>query len=198
VAHCELYMGQVEIGAGLLPAGGGCLSLWRKFIDSVPKPVELVDMGAYYIPVVMNLAQAKVSISASDARNLGFLGPQDRVVFNKDYLIGEAKKEVLRMVDAGYAPPVKAPVPVIGREGIGMILANLFSMSEGGFVPPHMGAITKKIAHVVAGGNVKAGIAVTEEHILQLEREAFCELWSTENTQKMAEHILKTGKPLLM
>ncbi len=198
VAHSELYMGQVEIGAGLLPAGGGCLSIWRKFIETVPKPVQLNDLGAYYIPAVMNLAQAKVSTSATDAHNLGFLGPQDRVVFNKDYLIGEAKKEVLRMVDAGYAPPVKRPIPVMGREGIGMVLANLFSMAEGGFVPPHMGEITKKIGYVVAGGNVKAGTAVTEEHVLQLEREAFCELWSTENTQKMAEHILKTGKPLMM
>ena len=198
VAYCELYMGQVEIGAGLLPAGGGCLSLWRRFIESVPKPVDLNDMGAYYIPVVMNLAQAKVSTSAADARNLGFMEPQDRVVFNKDYLIGEAKKEVLRMVDAGYVPPVKRPIPVMGREGIGMALANLFSMSEGGFVPPHMSEITKKIAYVVAGGNLKSGIAVPEEHILQLEREAFCELWSTENTQRMAEHILKTGKPLMM
>jgi 3-hydroxyacyl-CoA dehydrogenase len=198
VAHCETYMGLVEIGAGLLPAGGGCLSLWRKFMESVPKPVQLTDMGAYYIPVVMNIAQAKVSTSATDARNLGYLGPRDRIVFNKDYLIGEAKKEVLRMVDAGYAPPAKTPVPVMGREGVGMVLANLFSMAEGGFVPPHMGAITKKIAHVVAGGNVKWGIAVTEEHILQLEREAFCDLWKTENTQKMAEHILKTGKPLMM
>jgi len=198
VAHCDTFMGQVEIGAGLVPAGGGCLNLWKKYIESVPKGVEVKDYGAYFQVVVLTLGQAKVSMSAAEARNLGFLGPKDRIVFNKDALIGEAKKEVLKMVDEGYKAPAKVTVPVMGKAGIGMINAALFSMSQGGFVPPHMGEIMKKITYIVAGGDVPQGTMVTEEHILNLEIETFVDLWKTEATPKMAEHILKTGKPLMM
>ncbi|NNK86435.1 MAG: 3-hydroxyacyl-CoA dehydrogenase/enoyl-CoA hydratase family protein, partial [Desulfobacterales bacterium] len=105
VAHAELYMGLVEIGVGLLPAGGGCLNLWRKFISTIPEAVTDVDLAKFFVPVFMAIAMAKVSMSAAEARANGFLGPQDRIVFNRDYLIGEAKKEVLKMVDEGYAPP---------------------------------------------------------------------------------------------
>ncbi|MBN1652437.1 MAG: enoyl-CoA hydratase/isomerase family protein [Deltaproteobacteria bacterium] len=198
VAHCETYIGQVEIGAGLVPAGGGCLNTWKKYIESFPRQVQLTDLGAFFIPVVLTLGQAKVSTSAAEARTLGFLGPKDRIIFNKDSLIGEAKKEVLRMVEDGYYPPVKTTIPVMGREGIGMVNTQLFSMSEGGFVPPHMNEIMKRITYIVAGGNVPQGTRVTEEHILALEIEAFVDLWKTEATRKMAEHILKTGKPLIM
>ena len=198
VAHTDLYMGLVEIGAGLLPAGGGCTNLWRKVIESVPKSVKLVDYGAYFIPTLLTIAQAKVSMSAMEARNNGFLGPKDRIVFNKDSLMGEAKKEVLKMVSDGYVPPAKTKIPVMGREAQGMIHAEMFNMASGGYVPPHMEMISKKIAYVVSGGEAKQGTLVSEDYMLQLEREAFVELWQTENSQKMAAHILKTGKPLMM
>ncbi len=198
VAHSDLFMGLVEIGAGLLPAGGGCTNLWRKIIESVPKSVKVVDYGAYFIPTLMAIAQAKVSMSAAEARNNGFLGPKDRIVFNKDFIIGEAKKEVLKMVDEGYVAPAKTKIPVMGKEAQGMIHAEMFNMASGGFVPPHMEMISKKIAYVVSGGEAKQGTMVSEDYMLKLEREAFVELWQTENTQKMAAHILKTGKPLMM
>lgn len=198
VAHCDLFMGLVEIGAGLLPAGGGCTNLWRKIIETVPKSVKLVDYGAFFVPTLLTIAQAKVSKSATGARNNGFLGPKDRIVFNKDYLIGEAKKEVLKMVDDGYVAPQQTKIPVMGREAQAMIDAEMFNMASGGFIPPHMEMIAKKIAYVISGGEAKQGLLVSEQYMLDLEREAFVELWKTENTQKMAAHIFTTGKPLLM
>ncbi len=198
VAHADLFMGLVEIGAGLLPAGGGCTNLWRKIIESIPKSVNIADWGAYYVPAVLTIAQAKVSMSAAEARNSGFLGPKDRIVMNKDYLIGEAKKEVLKMLDDGYTPPVKSKIPVMGKDAMGLINAEMFNMSQGGFVPPHMEFISKKIAYVISGGEAKQGQLVSEDYMLQLEREAFVELWKTENSQKMAANILATGKPLMI
>ena len=90
VAHAELYMGLVEIGVGLLPAGGGCTNYWKKMLASIPEPVN-ADLPSFFLPVFQNIAMARVSTSAADARAIGYLGPNDRIVFNRDYLIGEAK-----------------------------------------------------------------------------------------------------------
>ncbi len=198
VAHTELFMGLVEIGAGLVPGGCGMINLWRKFMDSVPESAKVTDLGAFFIPAFMNVAQAKVSMSASQARKNGFLGPQDRIVFNKDLLIGEAKKEVLKMLDDGYAPPRKNKIPVFGREAHGMLWSEMLNMKSGGFITPHMEFIAKKAAYCMSGGDVPQGTLVDEEYLMTLEREAFVDLWKTENTQKMAEHIMNTGKPLML
>jgi len=198
VAHAELYMGLVEIGAGLVPGGCGMMHLWQRYMDSVPGKVKLTDYGAYLIPVFTAVAQAKYSGSAAEAREWGFLRPTDRIVMNKDHLIGEAKKEVLSMIELGYNPPAKKKYPVMGREAQGMIWAELHNMGVGGYIPKHMGQIARKIIYCISGGEAKQGQMVTEEYLCQLEREAFVELWQTEETQKMAEHILKTGKPLFM
>jgi 3-hydroxyacyl-CoA dehydrogenase len=198
VAHSELFMGLVEIGAGLVPGGCGMINLWRKYVDSVPGNAKLTDMGGFFISAFMSVAQAKVSMSAAQARKNGFLGPQDRIVFNKDNLIGEAKKEVLKMLDDGYAPPMKKKIPVFGREAMGMLLAEVNNMNSGGFITPHMEFIAKKAAFCMAGGDLPQGTLVDEEYLMTLEREAFVDLWKTENTQKMAEHIMKTGKPLML
>jgi 3-hydroxyacyl-CoA dehydrogenase len=119
VAHAELYMGLVEIGVGLLPAGGGCLNLWKKFNRNLPPAVTDLDLAKLFVPVFMNIAMAKVSTSAADARANGLLGPSDRIVFNREHLIAEARREVLRMSADGYAPPQKRPVRVFGEAGQG-------------------------------------------------------------------------------
>ena len=155
-------------------------------------------MSGFFVPAFMNVAQAKVSMSAAQARKNGFLGPKDRIVFNKDYLIGEAKKEVLKMVDDGYAPPKKTKIPVLGREAHGMLWAEMNNMKGGGYITPHMETIAKKAAFCMSGGDVPQGTLVSEEYLMKLEREAFVDLWRTENTQKMAEHMMKTGKPLML
>jgi len=196
VAHAELYMGLVEIGVGLLPAGGGCLNLWKKFISTIPEPVTDVDLAKFFVPVFMAIAMAKFSMSAAEARANGFLGPKDRIVFNRDYLIGEAKKEVLKMVDEGYAPPVKRKIKVFGESAQGMINAEIFNMVSAKFVSEHDAFLAKRIAYVLSGGEVRANSEVDEEVILKLEREAFIDFLKEEKTIARIEHMLKTGKPL--
>ena len=196
VAHSELYMGLVEIGVGLLPGGGGCLNLWKKMTSTIPEPVTDVDFAKFFIPTFMAIAMAKVSMSAAEARANGFLGPQDRIVFNRDYLIGEAKKEVLKMVDEGYAPPVKRPIKVFGTAAQGMINAELFNMQSAKFVSEYDAFLAKRIAYVISGGDVRTNSAVEEETILNLEREAFVDFWKQEKTVARVEHMLTTGKPL--
>ncbi|MBI9087029.1 MAG: enoyl-CoA hydratase/isomerase family protein [Desulfobacterales bacterium] len=196
VAHSELYMGLVEIGVGLLPGGGGCLNLWRKMTADIPEPVTDVDLAKYFIPTFMAIAMAKVSMSAAEARGNGFLGPKDRIIFNRDYLIGEAKKEVLKMVDEGYAPPVKRQIKVFGTAAQGMINAEIFNMQSAGYVSEYDAFLAKRIAYVISGGNVRTNSLVDEEVILKLEREAFIDFWKQEKTVARIEHMLTTGKPL--
>jgi 3-hydroxyacyl-CoA dehydrogenase len=196
VAHAELYMGQVEIGVGLVPAGGGCLNLWRKFLESVPEAVTDMDLAKFFIPVFMAIAMAKVSMSAAEARASGFLGPRDRIVFNRDHLIGEAKKDALKMADEGYAPPVKRPIRVLGQAAQGMVAAQIADMANGGFVSEYDALLAAKIAYIISGGDVRDNAEVAEDVILTLEREAFVDLLKQEKTQARIEHMLKTGKPL--
>ncbi|MCP4694088.1 MAG: 3-hydroxyacyl-CoA dehydrogenase/enoyl-CoA hydratase family protein, partial [Desulfobacterales bacterium] len=186
----------VEIGVGLIPAGGGCLNLWKKFIGSIPEAVTDVDLAKFFVPAFMNIAMAKFSNSAADARAAGFLGPNDRIIFNRDYLIGEAKKEVLKMLDEGYAPPVKRKIKVFGAAARGMINAELFNMGSGNFVSDYDVFLAKRIAYVMSGGDVRANSEVEEEAILKLEREAFVDFWKEEKTVARVDHMLKTGKPL--
>jgi len=198
VAHTDLFMGLVEIGAGLLPGGCGMINLWRRYIESKPPVAKLTDYAGFFVQCFMNVAQAKNSSSAAHARTMGFLNDCDRIVMNRDNLIGEAKKEVLKMVDDGYAPPIKKGIPVFGRDAMGMIEAEMLNMRSGGYIPPHMEFIAKKMAVCMSGGDVLQGTAVSEEYLQRLERDAFVDLWKTENTQKMAENIMKTGKPLML
>ncbi len=196
VAHAELYMGLVEIGVGVLPAGGGCLYLWRQFLDTLPEAVTEMDLAKLFIPVFMSIAMAKVSTSAAEARANGFLGPEDRIVMNRDHLIGEAKKEVLRMLEDGYAPPLKRPFKVLGQAGQGMVAAQIADMANGKFVSEYDAFLARRIAYVISGGEVRDNAEVTDDVILTLEREAFIDFLKQEKTMARIEHMLKTGKPL--
>jgi len=196
VAHAELYMGQVEIGVGLLPAGGACLNLMKKFLSSLPEAVTGFDLAKFFLPVFMAIAMAKVSTSAADARANGFLGPRDRIVFNRDYLIGEAKKDVLKMVDEGYAPPPRRKIKVLGQATQGMVNAEIANMLSGKFISEYDAFLAKKIAYVIGGGDVRDNSEVAEDVILTLEREAFLALLKEEKTLARIDHMLTTGKPL--
>ena len=196
VAHAELYMGLVEIGVGVLPAGTGCMNLWKKMTSGIPESVGDADLGKFFIPTFMAIATAKVSTSAAEARANGFLGPRDRIVFNRDNLIGEAKKEVLRMVDDGYAPPPEKPLKVLGEAARGMVNAEIFNMKSGGYVSDYDAYLARRIAYVISGGDVRINSTVDEQTILNLEREAFIEFLKQEKTVARIEHMLKTGKPL--
>ncbi len=196
VAHAELYMGLVEIGVGLLPAGGGCLNLWKKMTGSLPEAVSDIDLAKFFVPTFMNIAMAKVSMSSAEARANGFLGPNDRIVFNRDLLIGEAKKEVLRMAADGYAPPVKRPVKVLGDAAQGMINGEIYNMLNARFISEYDAVLARRIAVVVSGGDVRTNSLVDEQVILNLERDAFVAFLKEEKTQARIDHMLKTGKPL--
>jgi 3-hydroxyacyl-CoA dehydrogenase len=189
-------MGLVEVGVGLLPAGGGCLNLWRKYVQTIPPTVTEVDLARFFIPVFMNVAMAKVTTSAADAHANYYLGTTDRIVFNRDYLIGEAKKEVLRMVTQGYAIPVKRGIRVVGESAQGMIAAEIYNMRQAGFITAYDAHLAKKIAYVISGGEVRVNSTLSEEAILTLERNSFMELLREEKTVARIEHMLTTGKPL--
>ncbi|MGD8883887.1 MAG: 3-hydroxyacyl-CoA dehydrogenase NAD-binding domain-containing protein, partial [Desulfobacterales bacterium] len=169
VAHAELYMGQVEIGVGLIPAGGACLNLMKKFLGSLPDAVTDLDLAKFFLPVFMAIAMAKVSTSAADARANGFLGPRDRIIFNRDYLIGEAKKDVLKMVDEGYTPPPKRKIKVLGQAAQGMVNAEISNMLNGKFISEYDAFLAKKIAYVISGGDVRDNAQIEEDVILSLE-----------------------------
>ena len=198
VGAADLMMGLVEMGVGLLPAGGGCTNLWKKFVFALPDPVQKdTDLSKLFVPVFMAIGMAKYSMSAKQSFSLGHMHPwADRIVMNRDLLIGEAKKEVLAMVDAGYAPPVKKPVPVMGEAGTGMIHAQIYNMLKGGFLSEHDALIATRIATVISGGSVKEGTAIDEDVMYKLEREAFIDFAQEEKTIARIEHMLKKGAPL--
>ena len=197
VGHAELFMGLVEIGVGLLPAGGGTMNIWKKFVNALPGQVAKdTDLAKLFIPAFMNVAMAKVSMSAAQAVDNGYLGLNDRIVFNRDNLIGEAKKEVLKMVDDAYAPPVKKPLKVMGNAGQGMVNAEIYNMLNGKFMSEYDAFLAKRIAFVMSGGDVNKNSEVDEDTILKLEREAFIDFAKEEKTIARIDHMMKTGKPL--
>ncbi|MFP4445423.1 MAG: 3-hydroxyacyl-CoA dehydrogenase family protein, partial [Desulfosudaceae bacterium] len=196
VAHAELFMGLVEIGVGVLPAGTGCMNLWKKMISGIPAPVKDAEIAKFFIPTFMNIAMAKVSMSAAEARANGFLGPNDRIVYNRDHLIGEAKREVLRMVADGYATPRQKPLKVVGEAAWGMVNAEIFNMQSGGYVSEYDAFLARRIAFVIGGGYARTYSTVDEQAILNLEREAFIDFLKQEKTMARIDHMLKTGKPL--
>ena len=155
-----------------------------------------MDLAKFFIPVFMSIAMAKVSMSAAEARANGFLGPRDRIVPNRDHLIGEAKKDVLKMVDEGYAPPIKRKIKVLGQAAQGMVAAQIADMAHGGFVSEYDAFLAAKIAYIISGGDVRDNAEVADDVILTLERDTFIDLLKQEKTQGRIEHMLKTGKPL--
>ena len=195
VAHNELYMALVEVGAGLVPAGGGCVQMWRRMSESV---VPAADMLSVFLEAFKTIAMPMPSGSAQEARKKGFLRPQDRIVFNRDYLIGEAKKEVLRMVEDGYVPPADMPIRVMGQDAMGAVDANIPDMLAGYQIAPHISTVVRRVAYILSGGTAYKGEAISEDAMLALEREMFVDCWKTENSQKMAEHMAARGKPLFI
>jgi len=195
VAHNELYMALVEVGAGLIPAGGGCVNMWRRMSESVVTPTDWLSV---FLEAFQTIAMPMPTGSAQEARKKGYLRPQDRIVFNRDYLIGEAKKEVLRMVEDGYVPPANMPIKVFGQDAMGAVDANIPDMLSGYKIAPHIATVVRRVAYVVSGGTAYKGTEISEDAMLRLEREMFVDCWKTENSQKMAEHMATKGKPLFI
>ncbi|MEK4700922.1 3-hydroxyacyl-CoA dehydrogenase NAD-binding domain-containing protein [Solibacillus sp. FSL R7-0668] len=194
-ASAETYLGLVEVGVGLIPGGGGNIGLYEKFIKGLPNGVE-VDYQHIANKVFETVAMAKVSTSGEEARENNFLDFADGVSVNPDHLIYDAKQAALALADAGYTAPVKKPVKVVGAPGYATLLLGAQGMFDSGFISEHDLKIAKKLAYVIAGGKVPYGTEVTEEYLLNLEKQAFLELVADQKSQMRMQHMLVKGKPL--
>jgi len=193
VAAQESYIGLVETGVGLVPAGGGCKEmLLRASTDWVEGADPLPLLGRYFEQIAM----AKVSGSAQQARDLDYLRPADSVIFHTDELLHVAKQQARALAESNYLPPLSQKISVLGRSGWAMLKAKLVNLREGGFISPYDYVVADALAGVLCGGDLEAGSVVDEAWILRLEREAFMRLLANEKTQKRMLHTLKTGKPL--
>ncbi|MEM7356572.1 MAG: enoyl-CoA hydratase-related protein, partial [Acidobacteriota bacterium] len=195
VAHAESYIGLVEAGVGLLPGGGGLKELVRRQINPAMQ-VKDADPLPLAQKVLETVAMAKTSTSAAEAKELGFLGPHDRIVMHRDHLLYEAKQEVLAMVADGYRAPSPLPVYAGGRDLLAALQMIPWSMQQAGYASEHDALVANKIAFVIAGGDLSSPGWATEDYFLSLESEAFVELAGTEKTQARIRHMLETGKPL--
>ncbi|MBE9475072.1 MAG: enoyl-CoA hydratase/isomerase family protein [Chloroflexi bacterium] len=195
VAGAELYTGQVEIGPGVIPAGGGTKELLRRILNPAMR-TQNVEALPFLMRIIELIGMAKVATSAEEAREFGFLGPCDRIVLNKDHLLAEAKKEVLNMVNSGYMAPLPEKIYAAGRDGLAALQVGIFMFREGKFMTDHEALIVNKAAHVMTGGEISRPAWVDEQYILDLEREAFLSLCGEEKTQERIWNLLRTGKPL--
>ncbi|GGE48337.1 enoyl-CoA hydratase [Pullulanibacillus camelliae] len=194
-AAMETYMGFVEFGVGLIPGGGGNKELYFRYLDRIPEGVE-IDLTKVTNQVFKLIATAKVSTSAEEAKQYGFLRPHDGISVNGDHLIYDAKKRVLSMYDAGYRPPIPRKFPVSGEPGYAAMIMGAEAMRLSGYASDHDVKIAKKLAHVLSGGAVPQGTLITEQYMLDLEREAFLSLLGEPKTQQRMQHMLLKGKPL--
>jgi 3-hydroxyacyl-CoA dehydrogenase len=192
-AHAELYTGLVEVGVGLLPGGGGTKELLFRFTGHLA-PYEEADPFEAMKRAFRLIAMATTSTSALDARRLGLLREQDRITMNRAYLLGDAKARVLDLAP-GYVAPLPRTIRAVGREAIGNLYYALFAFKEAGQASDHDVRVGREIAYVLCGGDGPPR-TVTEQDVLDLEREAFLRLLGMKETQERIAHMLKTGKPL--
>lgn len=193
VAAAETYMGLVEVGVGVIPGGGGTKEMARRAAKHlISDDVKINHLREAY----MNVAMAKVATSAYEAKNLGFLRDQDIIVVNKDRQIAEAKKHALLMAEAGYTQPIQEKVKVLGRNAMGMFYVGSDQMVAGNYISEHDRLIANKLGYVMTGGKLSEPTEVSEQYLLDLEREAFLSLCGERKTLERIQHMLKTGKPL--
>ncbi len=192
VACLESYIGLVEVGVGLVPAGGGLKEAALRAAADAKGNDLLQFLKNYY----MNAATAAVAKSALEAKKMGYLRADDVIVFNPYELLHVAKVEARSLFDAGYRPPLKAQFPVAGRYGLATIMAQLVNMRDGGFISAYDYKLGSMIAEIVCGGEVEAGSLVDEQWILDLERKAFVALLDSPKTQERIMGMMETGKPV--
>lgn len=195
VAAAETYMGLVEFGVGVIPGGGGSKELALRASDTFRKgDVELNILQEYFLTIGM----AKVSTSAYEAFDMGLLQKgKDIVVVNKDRQIATAKAHAKLMAEAGYTqPPARNDVKVLGKQALGMFLVGTDSMEASHYISEHDKKIANKLAYVMAGGDLSEPTLVSEQYLLDIEREAFLSLCTERKTLERIQHMLKTGKPL--
>ena len=195
VAAAETYIGLVELGAGVIPAGGGTKEYMRRLVNPAMR-TENAEIFPYLQRVFLQIGQAKVATSAEEAREMGVLNPQDRIVINREHLLTEAKREVMHMSAAGYKPPAPEMIYAAGRDMYGAMKIGAWSFKEGKYITEYDAHIATKLAYIMAGGELTKAQWVSEQYILDLEREAFLSLCGEEKTQARMWSLLQTGKPL--
>jgi 3-hydroxyacyl-CoA dehydrogenase len=195
VAAAETYIGLVELGAGVIPAGGGTKEMMRRIINPAMK-TDNAEPFPFIQRAFLQIGQAKVATSAYEARDMAILGPADRIVMNRDHLLTEAKREVLHMAASGYRPPAPELIYAPGRDMYGAMKIGAWSFKEGKYITDYDAHIATKLAYVMAGGALSKPQWVSEQYILDLEREAFLSLCGEEKTQARMWSLLQTGKPL--
>jgi 3-hydroxyacyl-CoA dehydrogenase len=193
-ATAETYIGLVEVGVGLIPGGGGTKELTKRVSDSFQEgDVELNALQNAF----MNIATAKVALSAEEAREMGILRDRDRITINKDRQILDAKSAVIELAEAGYTMPVQAKnIRVQGRTGMALFMAGINGMRMGNYISDHDMKIARWIANVMCGGDLTSPQEVSEQYLLDLEREAFLSLTGEKKTLERIQSILTGGKPL--
>lgn len=195
VAAAETYIGLVEFGVGLIPGGGGSKEMAMRASDSFRKnDVELNILQEYFL----NIGMAKVATSAHEAFDLGiFKKGKDSIIIDKNSQIATAKSYAKLMSEQGYTKPLKRnEIKVLGKQALGMLLVGIDSMHAGKFISDHDQKIANKLAYVMAGGDLSEPTFVSEQYLLDIEREAFLSLCSERKTLERIQHMLKTGKPL--
>jgi 3-hydroxyacyl-CoA dehydrogenase len=205
--HAELYTGLVEVGVGLLPGGGGCKEMLLRAVDGATAArggkgsgdalAGSIEMLEAMKRAFETIATAKVATSAHEARGLGFLNDSDRITMNRERVLSDAKARALELVRAGYEPPVpRTDIPAPGESLLATLKMGVHMMRQGDYITDYEVKLGAKIAEVLCGGNVTPGTPVSEQYILDLEREGFKSLCGEKKTQERIQYTLKTGKTL--
>ena len=199
--YAELYAGLVEVGVGLLPGGGGCKEMLLRALDSAatirPGRVESIELIEAMKKAFEIIATGRVATSAHEARSLGCLHESDNITMNRERVLADAKARALELVHSGYEPPqARADVPAPGENVLAALRLGVHIMRQGEYISDHEVKIATKVAEVLCGGNVTSGTPVSEQYILDLEREAFKSLCGERKTQERLQYTLKTGKTL--
>jgi 3-hydroxyacyl-CoA dehydrogenase len=221
--HAETYIGLVEAGVGLIPAGGGTKEMLLRAVDSAAQIAppgqsgapsdrssslgwlrdppsrfaQSAEMATALKRTFETIALAKVSTSAAEAWTLGLLGAADRITMNRERLLLDAKAQVAALAEAGYsAPQPRTQIPAPGTAALATLETGIFLMGEAGYASEHDQKVARWAAYILAGGRVTAGSLVSEQYLLDLEREAFLSLCGERKTQERIAFTLKTGKPL--
>jgi 3-hydroxyacyl-CoA dehydrogenase len=195
VAAAELYIGLVELGMGLIPAGGGTKETMRRIINPAMR-TDNAEVFPFVQRAFLQIGQAKVATSAEEARAMSILSPQDRVIMHRDHLLTEAKREVLHMLAAGYSPPAPELIYAPGQDMYGAMKIGAWQFKEGRYISEFDAHVATKLAYVMAGGCLSRAQWVSEQYILDLEREAFLSLCGEEKTQERIWSFLQSGRPV--
>ncbi|HEY3104974.1 MAG TPA: enoyl-CoA hydratase-related protein, partial [Pyrinomonadaceae bacterium] len=196
-AAAETYIGLVEVGVGIIPAGCGTKEMLVRTMDSIPADMKDADPFPFVKRAFETIALAKVATSAEEARDFGFLREEDSISMNADRLLADAKKQVLALAASGYVQPQqRTDILALGAPALATLKLGVHLMKRAGYISDHDALIGEKLARILTGGDLNHATRVSEQYLLDLEREAFLSLIGTRKTQDRIAHMLKTGKPL--